>query len=101
LDEKKVIHREYSSQMMDYLINLSENQICFPKSLYSQTEQNEVDDERSFKKQKTFAMDDSQINIAEDKLSPKMIEYLKGITNNTNSGSDNDLSKFLINLKDI
>jgi hypothetical protein len=84
--------------MLEYLINLSPTQICFPKSLYSQTKQKEVNDERTLKRQKAFAFDESQINQAEDNLSPNMIQYLKGIVNN--SDSDEDLSKFIINLKD-
>ena len=91
------IRRETSCQMLEYLIGLSPEQICYPKALfYRDLVQDEGSDEEkinkgSAKKTKVFATDQCQINRAEDEpLTPAMVEYLKGIA----SRDDDDQGKF-------
>ena len=81
--------------MTEYLINLSPNQRGYPKSLFSPKKVISNDKEDNpIKKSKTYAYDDSKINSSEEKLSPELIDYLKGIA--PESDEDEDQGKYVI-----
>ena len=81
--------------MTEYLINLSPNQIGYPKTLFSPKKViSDYKEDNPIKKSKTYAYDDSKINSSEEKLSPELIDYLKGIA--PESDEDEDQGKYVI-----
>ena len=93
--------REYSSQMLEYLINLTPSQLCYPEAFYCQqifTDDNnkltEKEESIAKKPRSGYAVDNTPINTGKS-LTPEMMQYLQGIAQNF----DDDDSKYTIYLK--
>lgn len=92
---------EKSTQMLEYLIQLEPNQICFPKDLfYPESNSMAVETEKfnSSKKQKSFATDRSPINRADIPLPPEMLSYLDSIVNHEDEEETGKPFSHMINI---